>query len=397
MYTISSTRIIVITSILFTNLAGCGNVELLFLSQQESPFPIISEYENTITYKITKNAEGIIQSYPLINSTIEVHELNLSTLQSNLIKTFDAKTFFYVYDNYEYLDVSGIVASSKWIAWNDYENRNVKVLNRETNQTTRYFENSENVFNIWLRIIDQDRLIIHKLTGAGLTNIDERYEFIILDLNTGEIKRIGDSWFYGTFSIDDDYFALFNHQTNNINTSDWELTTNLDVVNLQTLERITIAPNIRVDGNGGNLFISNHQLYWQQFKVGESRTTLKSYRFNDKKIETIIATFEKENTDAWLIDMHNDIGLIKVQSGLPLIDSNITFQLQNLNGNITPVFSYQNSILRDPDFLINYYPQPRNVDHYVVWSDLINADFIIYDVHSRVTRRFDPRSLATIK
>lgn len=374
-------------AVTIAGVCGCEAVDFLTELSDLTPFTIVGEDEERVLFVVSKTAQGIYRGGDgrLPDDLMsDVYSLDLSTLEAELVITEIAAGG---------IKTVKILANGRWVAWIDREEDVVKVVDRQTGDQRRYFEQpgSAEALPSLVRLQD-DRLVAFERLNHSLIPFADTYQFIVLDLETGEEARIGDAWLYATHAMSADYFALMNNQTTEVNAIGLELTTNLDVVDLTTGERRTIAPNIRVSGGGGALFISGNELIWQQFKDGKFRTKLESYNLESGERRTIANPFEADGLDAWVRDVAGDRMLVKVTSDDSFLIGEAAYEIRTLDGETTPIVTFPVGLLNRQ----SYWPQPRLVGEFVVWSDTQTADLMIWNPQTKSVRRFDPtHDLAT--
>ncbi len=284
-----------------------------------------------------------------------------------------------------------IVTNGRWVAWVDLVKKAVEVRDLNSDAESSHFEELvESADELTVRQLVGDRLVIHRSTTTGHPPGGPKYEFIVLDLVTGGETHISDSWRYATFAIDADYFALMTDTSTSVAPLGLELTTNVDLVNLATGDRQTIAPDLRVTGNGydARVFIGNGQVTWQEFKPGGFQSQVNSYDIATETIATLADDLDPPGGDRWLLDVTGERMLVELQMGHPLLGETISFELRTFAGDSVTIVEFPNAATQPRSFD----PQPRFVGNLVVWTDPYTGEFVIYDLESDTTERFAPGS-----
>ncbi|MCK4341433.1 MAG: hypothetical protein KAY37_06900 [Phycisphaerae bacterium] len=285
---------------------------------------------------------------------------------------------------------SDIVTNGRWVAWVDHVKKAVEVRDLDSGAESSYFEELvASGEELTVRQLAGDRLVIHRCTTGYPHPGGPQYEFIVLDLVTGAETHISDSWRYATFAIDDDYFALMTDTSTNVAPLGLELTTNIDLVNLGTGERQTIAPDLRVTGDGyaSRLFIVNAQVIWQKFKPGGFQSQVNSYDIATGTTTTLADDFNPPGGDRhWLRDVSGERMLVELQMGHPLLGETISFELRTFAGDTVTIVEFPNTATQPRSFD----PQPRFVGNLAVWTDPYTGEFVIYNLESNTTERFAP-------
>jgi hypothetical protein len=280
-----------------------------------------------------------------------------------------------------------IAANGDWLAWIDWAGEVVRVRALGTGAESSYYEGQVAFDDEWaLYKIADDRLIIQRLTG--ITIEDRQYEFIVLDLLTGEDKHVAGCWGYGTFAIDGDYLAFMTNEATDVEVLGLELATNIDLVNLATDERQTVAPDLRVSGDGYaiDLLIDGGRVIWQQFKPGGFQSQINSYDIAAGTTSTLADNINPSNGDRWLHDVSGERLLLELRTGNALVNEVVSLELRTVGGDTVTIVEFPGSFEQRP----SYDPEPRFIGDFVVWTDPYSGEFVVYDPATGTTQRYDP-------
>lgn len=282
-----------------------------------------------------------------------------------------------------------IVADARHVAWVDRAAGTVVVLEREAGERRTLFEGLEGSPRFFrLAGLVDGRLIAHR--GIGLRREADAHEFILVDLATDETVGVENSWRFGTYALDGDHFALFTDLPADVRIESTELGTHLDVVELSTGERRTVAPNIRVDSSGGALFATGGVLVWQQIRPRRLDTSLMRYEFATGRSDAVLERLERDDLETTrLVGFNGRAMLLLTDRGTALIARGLDLSLHPLTGRTTRVVQFVDSLLGP--FVHDV--APRLVGDLVIWTDPFTGAIMIHDPARRSTLPFDPASL----
>ncbi|HNQ23103.1 MAG TPA: hypothetical protein PKK06_08420 [Phycisphaerae bacterium] len=238
--------------------------------------------------------------------------------------------------------------------------------------------------------LDDARLVAHRpvdLTGAASP---ATYELVVIDLATDAQTVLPDSWLYATVAVSGDYLALMNDADGNARLLGLELGADLEIVNLTTGAREKIASNIRVSGDGGELFAGAGRFVWQQFKSGGFDTVLRSYDPLTQELRTLADPLNDATGVAWVVDVRGDQMLIERVYGSLLSTETTAYELRAFDGRSAAVVQFSRGLFQQQA----YQPSPRFAAGYVIWTDPDDGRLTIFEPATRTTRHFDPRTLS---
>jgi len=243
--------------------------------------------------------------------------------------------------------------------------------------------------------LDGTRLVIHRMTDPGGILILPVYEFVVIDLVTGEEQIIEDmDWDHnGGYKLSGDYL-VFMHDQGEIDTEvlSLELSAHMDVIDIRDGERWRAASNIRVPG-GPDIFVKDGRFVWMEYRRGGFEARVRAYDPSTRSLETVIDTLNPDGEDAWLAGVGEQHALIsrvhgRTDSGV-LLGETRSFDLLSDDGETRTVVAFPNTLL-EPQ---TYFPDCHLAEPYVVWTDPYDGELVIYNIETEETRRFDPQVL----
>jgi hypothetical protein len=277
-----------------------------------------------------------------------------------------------------------IAASADWVAWIDRDAREVVVRNLATGETRSTFAGLDDwsaEFNRFLlREIRGHVLVVQLLEPVGSFSpaLDESH-YILLDLRTDELTVVRHAWGYEQFALADDFMAVFNDLPSDAEEIALELTTNLDVINLVTGDRETVAPDIRVLGDGGRIFAAGDAVVWSEFRAGGFEERVMIHDTTAGETRVLVSNITRDGRDWCLVDVHGHWLLLQ-ESGDDI--------QQVLTGIPTTIESFDGEIIAS-FFVPAFAPEPEFVGNYVVWLDSIAAQLGVFDPAAGVTEYVD--------
>ncbi len=358
-------------------LAGCPIAGLL---PGLPPYRIVGADGNRLLFVEQRGFDELVAfSQGVPPATRDLVAVNLETLVSEVVSA-DITAL-----------AEDIVANGDWVAWVDRVNQMVAVRDLNSGEESSYFEElvrSGDGLAVWR--IDGDRLIVHHGVANPVPPDGPQYEFIVLDLDTGGETHVSGSWSYATFAIEGDYVALMTDAPTNVAPLGLELTTNIDLVNLATGDRQTIAPDLRVTGDGyaAGLFIVDGQVVWQEFKPGGFQTQVSSYDIATGTSAIRADDLKPSDGERWLRDVSGDRMLLERRLGHPLVGETVALELRTFDGGAVTIVEFPNTAKKSPSFAT----QPRLIEGLAVWTDPHSGEFVIYEPATGATRRFAPGS-----
>ncbi|MBU0638169.1 MAG: hypothetical protein KKB50_04830 [Planctomycetes bacterium] len=280
-----------------------------------------------------------------------------------------------------------IAASTDWAAWIDRTQVSVIIADMTNERFWTYLpglDGSASTFT--LGGLHGDRLVLHRGYGEGTGPGGQLYEFIVMDLDTEAETRIAGSWLYATYALEGDYLALMTDAPTTATPLGLELTTSIDLVNLASGERETIAPNLRVAGDGSALFMNANRVIWQEFKAGGFQSQVNAYDVATGQTTTLANNFAPADGERWVRDVGDAGLLVETRRGYALTGEVVSFSLRSYTGETTEIVEFPNTLT----YPHTYAPLPRFVGEQAVWTDPYVGEFVLYDPDTASTRRYDP-------
>ncbi len=385
------TLLILLSLTLFV-LPACEVIDFIVGPPISAPsFDMVGKSENELIIAIGKTSDGAtVSPYAENTQTVDILSIDLAsgasvqiisgiTIRrsslSNSTNSTDLTVRRTTFNN-------SIMGNTRWIAWMAQGQSGLTVFDRSSNVTLDLDE-LEPVGEFIINGLVENRVVLkEQCYGLGPCT------FVVLDLENEILTTIPNSLGYGAFAISSDSFALFNSLPNNAKIIEFEIGTNLDMVDLSTGRRQTVAKDLRVHGNGGDLFPTTKGFVWQQFKNGSFRSTVSEYDIETSSIERLPDPMLSSNDGLSLMDTSDDRLLFAT-----FVDSlrpPVRFTVLSLDGEESviadvPMMSY--STFSEADVRV---VNPLLIGNYVVWSDWVAQEIVVINLGSKVTTLIDP-------
>ncbi len=236
--------------------------------------------------------------------------------------------------------------------------------------------------------LDGDRLAVSRTVEPPDGGLARDYQLVIVDLPSRSEQVFDDFPSHGRAALRADHVALMNDSIRDVEALAFEAGARVEVINLTTGERDTVAPGIRVVWGRPEIFTNSNGFLWQEYKSGDFYSKVRSYDPERDHMATIIEGLDRGASEAWLEDVDEDRMLITrtYRESLLAVTS---LDLLTADGETTTVLQYVNPPIASPYFL----PQYTISGDYVVWSDPRNGDLVIHDIDSETKRRVAPSAL----
>jgi hypothetical protein len=284
-----------------------------------------------------------------------------------------------------------LLAATTKVAWISRDDPAIIVEDRTTGERTRLFEGLEEPeARFELAALTDQTLVIHRGLGLSSSPVNDRYEYIVVDLASGEQARAGNAWYYNTFAFGGGFIAFMNDRDSDADLLGFELRTNLDLVNLATAERTTIAPDIRVSrSSGGIVLFDGGRFHWQEYISGSFQSRVLGYDVETGSVIEVAEPLERGGTGAQLWDVQGDQLLITVEEPEGFFGQQTSIELRGFDRSRKRIIRFESTTRRPWSFELD----PRFVGNNVMWTDPYTGAFTIHDPATRLTRSFDPASI----
>ena len=355
--------VVALTALASLLVAGCpGLVSLTVFNAGLLDCTIVGTDGNELLYVAPADNSEPVQC---------LYSLNVATLQQERIADGLPSSLF-----------ADVAANANWFAWVDRDALQVIVQNRATGQQHAYFpglEQADGRYSFFmLRELRGDALLVQFMypVGSGSPALDES-EYVLLDLLTDSQTIVDHAWGYDYYALGNGYLAIFNDLPNDASPLSLELTANLDLVNLTTGDRQTIAPDIRVAGDGGRVFTAGTAFIWPEFKPGGFNERLMIHDPATGQTSVLLSDTSRDGERRYLRDVSDNALLLQpdeidfryLLTGLPT-------ELESFDGQTLASFSA-------------YSARPVFVGDFVAWLDPRARQIAVFDPSSNTTHRLD--------
>ena len=333
------------------------------------PYSVVGGFDNRLVFVHSKGPQDGSSSS---KQPHDVYALDLDTLEVELLLP-DVL-----------VDPDSVLAANDRIAWRDSgPEGSIHVYDLETREEAQYFQWADGERGPRLIALTQRELVVSNLTGPGF---EGPWEDTLLDLESGERQRVLNVGSPpSSFAMTGRHIAFLNNEDVDVRVLSLENSGSIDVMNLDTGERKTIARNVRVPW-GDFIFARDGKIVWEQFKSGGFQAKLRAYDVETGKLSTLYDPLsESKDTDVFLVGFSGD-HLVVVQSvGNFLGGTETGIELRTLDGDTRTIARFPNSNEKPRDFQV--WPTP--VNDVVVWTDPYSGEFVIFDPTSMTERRMD--------
>ena len=351
-------------------LTGCELLEeLAGPSPASSPVRTVGQNGNRMLYIYGEPYNPYINP----DALRDVRVLDLETLETELVL--------------EDIPVGlAMVANGRWIA--SVADNVVRVLNRDSGAELLYSPGLEGSWDyVGIAGLLDDRLVvaISRCSPFDLPSCD-RFEYVLVDLNSGQSTLITDHAYRGALAMTDEYFAFTNSLPTDVEPLSNESKYNLELIDLATGESKVVASDRRVPGPF-DLFFHNGQLLWQEYKPGGFESRIRSYDLQTGKTTTLVDNFEFNENDRFLLDVSDGRMLVETFEYRGFFGAGTTsLELWTFDGNVTQVGRF----ISTPEQPHKYRITSSFMGDFVVWTDPMTGGLGIYGLESGTTRHFDP-------
>ncbi len=363
---------LLLSSLAFALTTGCTADVLLLLTPRFGPIRVAGAASGAATVVPRLNGESLVPFGIVPNPAArQISALDLATSAVSKIADIEGAS------------AADIISSADWVAWLDRIGGALHVLSRATSAVTEYSAFDATSFDLSLRALNGDRLVLHRPVLATLSSYAPQYEFVVLHLRSGAQAVIADSWAAGTCALDGDWLALINDKNVDVELLGLEFAANIDLVNLATDERTRIASDIRISGSEPAVFIADGRVFWQEFNPGKFSARLRVYDIPSAKLSTLIEDFAGADEDKMLAGVRDGRLLITRVRGNFLKPETITILSQQIGGSDLNVLGQYDSPKTGW-----YMPEARLTDGYATWTDPTSGKLTAYEFSSGETRTF---------
>ena len=281
-----------------------------------------------------------------------------------------------------------VVGNRRWVAWEDRAQRAIIVRNIGTGVETAAVQPTEDQLAIQpLALLSDDRLLVLRVRGESWALGDREYEYVVRDMQSSAEQVITDVAEYGSFAVAGDFIAFMNDSSTAVEPIGLEWTHNIDLVDLRTSERRTIAPDIRSSSDAG-LSMVDGRVIWQEYKRGGFESRIVGYDIAAGQGTVLADNLGSIDDDPalGLLESGADSMLFASTTGSAWLGETVTLELRVPGNGTTPVAQFASSLGQPFRF-----EWSAHLAHgFVVWTDPFTGVFLVYDLDDGRTQRFDP-------
>jgi len=292
------------------------------------------------------------------------------------------------------VEAYALMTDGRWLAWEDYEDEEIRVVDLESGVASSYFPGLANGRILGVNAVSEGYLILE----AGLPS-HVVTSLVVMDLQTEQQLFITPAFLAGAWSdgqgslavIKDDLLVMhvwppFDEQSGFDNEA--PLVSTIDIIDLTTGERSTLVADAGQDGGG--LYLADDRILLMS-SPWDSPVTVRSFPLDGSTSETL-AEFDLAETDTrWSrVAGFNEHGVLISTS-----EQEMTSPLGFKSHEWLEFHAFDGRTVRIAESVIEAFSfqWPLTgwlVEDFVIYRDPQTLDYVVFDVTAQSERRFDP-------